>query len=133
MSTLRGTARQENTGSRRRRIETGLATENTEAAKKRTREHISRERDSLSEEPKVDGESLRCNVVVIDKTLQRKAGENEESIPEPKRCAPRARYLDHFGCTLRCPGWVSMPRGTARQAQTERCRRRVETESGGAL
>ena len=38
----------------------------------------------------MDGESLRCNVVVMDKTLQRKAGENEESVPEPKRvCTTR--------------------------------------------
>ena len=61
------------------------------------------------------------NFVMIDMDYKEKL-EMEEDVPVLER------DLEAFGFTARCPGCVSLLKGTARQAQTEICRRRIEVE-----
>ena len=46
-------------------------------------------------------------------------------------CTFSRENLEEFGFTTRCPGCMSLLRGTARQAHTENCRRRIEEELKG--
>ena len=57
--------------------------------------------------------------------------ETEEHVPVPKRVSMSRENLEEFGFTARCLGCTSLLRGTARQAHTENCRRRVEAELKG--
>ena len=57
--------------------------------------------------------------------------EAEEHVPVPKRVYISRENSKEFGFTARCPGCMSLLRGTARQAHTENCRRRLEEELKG--
>ena len=57
--------------------------------------------------------------------------EAEEHVPVPKRAYISQEILQEFGFAARCPGCMSLLRGTARQAHTEKCRRRIEEELKG--
>ena len=79
------------------------------------------------DDPKMDGERLKSEVVAMDKEYREKL-EAEEHVPVPKRVYISRKNLKEFGFTVRCPGCMSLLRGTARQAHTENCRRRIEEE-----
>ena len=57
--------------------------------------------------------------------------EAEEHVPVPKRVYISLENLEEFRFTARCTGCMSLLRGTARQAHTENCRRRLEEELKG--
>ena len=78
----------------------------------------------------MDGERLKSEVTVMDKEYKEKL-EAEEHVPVPKRVYTSRENLDEFGFTARCPGCMSLLRGTARQAHTKKCRRRLEEELKG--
>ena len=78
----------------------------------------------------MDGERLKSEVIVMDKEYKEKL-EAEEHVPVPKRVYISRENLEEFGFTVRCPGCMSLLRGTARQAHTESCRRRIEEELKG--
>ena len=82
------------------------------------------------DDPKMDGERLKSEVIVMDKEYKEQL-EAEEHVPVPKRVYVSRENLEEFGFTARCPGCVSLLRGTARQAHTENCRRRIEEELKG--
>ena len=82
------------------------------------------------DDPKVDGERLKSEVVTMDKEYTEKL-EAEEYVPVPKRVYISRENLEEFGFTARCPGCMSLLRKTARQAHTENCRRRIEEELKG--
>ena len=69
-------------------------------------------------------------MIVMDKEYKEKL-EAEEHVPVPKRVYISREYLEEFGFTARCLGCMSLLRGTARQADTENCRRRLEEELKG--
>ena len=52
----------------------------------------------------------------------------EETVP--RRMFIRKQDVEEHGYTVRCPGCVSILRGTARQEHTRKCRRRLEKELG---
>ena len=78
------------------------------------------------DDPKMGGKRLKSEVVTVDK--YREKLETEEHVPLPKRVYRSRENVGEFGFTARCPGCVSLLRGTARQAHTENCRRRIEEE-----
>ena len=82
------------------------------------------------DDPKMDGERLKSEVIVMDKEHKEKL-EAEEHVPVPKRVYISRENLAEFGFTARCPGCMSLLRGTARQAHTENCRRRLEEAPKG--
>ena len=82
------------------------------------------------DDPKMDGERLKSEVVVMDKEYRENL-EAEEHVPVPKRVYISRENLEEFGFTARCPGCMSLLRGTARLAHTENCRRRIEEELKG--
>ena len=57
---------------------------------------------------------------------------HEEAAEEvvPRRMFIRKQDVEEHGYTTRCPGCVSILRGTARQEHTAECRRRMEKELG---
>ena len=77
-----------------------------------------------------DGRRTSHEVVVMDKEYKEKL-ETEEHVPVPKRVYISREDLEEVGFTARCPGITSSLRGTAIQAHTENCRRRVEAELKG--
>ena len=78
----------------------------------------------------MDGERLEGEVVMMDKDYKEKL-ETEERLPVPKRVYSTREDLEEFGFTARCPGCMSLLKGSARQAHTENCRRRIELELRG--
>ena len=78
------------------------------------------------DDPKMVGERIKSEVVTMDK--YREKLEAEEHVPLPKRVYMSRENVEEFGFTARCPGCVSLHQGTARQAHTENCRRRIEEE-----
>ena len=80
----------------------------------------------------VDGEGMRTDVRVMDSEYrERLEAEAEDREPVPRRAYIHKRDLEKFGYTVGCPGCVSVVRGGARQAHTEKCRRRLEEELKG--
>ena len=84
----------------------------------------------IEDDPKMDGERLKSEVVTMDKKYREKL-EAEEHVPVPNRVYISRENLEKFGFTVRCPGCMSLLWGTARQAHTENCRRRIEEELKG--
>ena len=83
-----------------------------------------------NEDTKMDGEHLRSEVIVMNKEYKENF-EAEEHVPVPSECTFHVKMWREFGFTVRCPGCMSLLRGTARQAHTENCRRRIEEELKG--
>ena len=75
-------------------------------------------------------ENVSSEVVVMDKEYREKL-QAEEHVPVPKRVYISRENLKELGFTARCPGCMSLLRGTAKQAHTENCRRRLEEELKG--
>ena len=82
------------------------------------------------DDPRTDGEHLKSEVIVMNEEYKEKF-ETEEHVPVPKRVYISRENLEEFGFTARCPGCMSLLRGTARQAHAENCRRRIEEELRG--
>ena len=80
------------------------------------------------DDPKMDGERLKSEVIVMDKEYKEKL-EAEEHVPVPKRVYISRENLEEFGFTARCPGCMSLLRGTARQAHY---RKLSKANRGGA-
>ena len=77
-----------------------------------------------------DGERMETGVKVMDKEYRERVVE-EDHTPVPRRLYIQKADLEKVGYTAGCPGCISMLRGTARQAHSEGCRRRVEVELSG--
>ena len=73
-----------------------------------------------------DGEEMSRGVIVMDKDYKEKL--KAEVVPEavPRQMYIQKQDLEEHGYTERCPGCVSILRGTTRQAHLVGCRRRVE-------
>ena len=80
------------------------------------------------DDPKMDGERLKSEVIVMDKEYKEKL-EAEEHVPVPKRVYISLENLEEFGFTARCPGCMSLLRGTAR---TSAYGKLSKTNRGGA-
>ena len=78
----------------------------------------------------IDGEDLKLEVTVMDKDYRE--GMLGEVVEEavPRRMFIRKQDVEEHGYTVRCPGCVSILRGTARQEHSTECRRRLERELG---
>ena len=76
------------------------------------------------DDPKMDGERLKSEVIVMDKEYKEKL-EAEEHVPVPKRVYISRENLEEFGFTARCPGCMSLLRGL----RDKRIRKVVEDES----
>ena len=59
------------------------------------------------DDPKMDGERLKSELVVMDKEYREKL-ETEEFVPVPKRVYISRENLEDFGFTPRCPGCTSL-------------------------
>ena len=79
------------------------------------------------DEAKIDGETTNGVVVMMDTDYKEKL-EREEHIPVPKREKITRENSDKFGFTARCPGCMSLHRGTGGQAHREKYRRRLDME-----
>jgi hypothetical protein len=77
-----------------------------------------------------DGVDLKLEVTVMDKDhREQMRGEAvEEAVP--RRMFIRKQDVEEHGYTVRCPGCVSILKGTARQEHSTECRRRLERELG---
>ena len=80
---------------------------------------------------KADGEDLKLEVTIMDKDYRERIREEAGRETVPRRMFIRKEDVEEHGYTVRCPGCVSILRGTARQEHTEVCRRRLEKELGG--
>jgi len=78
----------------------------------------------------VDGEDLKLEVTVMDKDYRERVREEAAEETVPRRMFIRKQDVEEHGYTTRCPGCVSILRGTARQEHTAECRRRMEKEWG---
>ena len=78
----------------------------------------------------VDGEDLKLEVTVMDKDYRERVREEAAEETVPRRMFIRKQDVEEHGYTTRCPGCVSILRGTARQEHTAECRRRLEKELG---
>ena len=79
------------------------------------------------DDEKMDGERLEGEVVLMDKDFRDKL-EMEEHVSVSKRACISREDIETFGFTARCIGCLSIFKGTARQAHTKGCRRRIEGE-----
>ena len=73
----------------------------------------------------MDWERLKNEAVTMDKEYRKKLEWRNMSQCRREVCISREN-LEEFGFAARCPGCMSLLRGTARQAHTQNCRRRVE-------
>ena len=80
---------------------------------------VRRKSQGERDDPDMDGEKLKGEVVVVNRDGKKRLG-REEHVPVPKRRVHITREnLDEFGFTARCLGFMSWFRRTARQAHTE--------------
>ena len=77
-----------------------------------------------------EGDQMKTEVVVMDKDYKERH-QQEEHVAVPRSMYIAKGDLEAHGYTARCPGCISILRGTARQAHTEGCRRRLEKEMAG--
>ena len=81
------------------------------------------------EDPKADGEDMRTAVAVMDKEYRERLGEELAGYEAvPRRVYLQKGDFERHGYTKGCPGCISMLKGSARQAHSELCRRRMEGE-----
>ena len=84
------------------------------------------------EDPKADGENMKTEVTVMDKEYRERLDEERMGYEAvPRRVYLQKGDFERHGYTKGCPGCVSILKGTARQAHSERCRRRMEGEIKG--
>ena len=78
----------------------------------------------------VDEEHLMLKVTAMDKDYRERVREEAAEEAVPRRMFIRKQDVEEHGYTTRCPGCVSILRGTARQEHTAECRRILEKEWG---
>ena len=78
-----------------------------------------------------DGEDLKTEVTIMDKDYKEKISEEASGEVVPRRMYIRKSDVEEHGYTVRCPGCVSILRGTARQEHSDACRRRTLTGRRG--
>ena len=74
----------------------------------------------------VDGDDLKLEVTVMDKDYRERMREEAADEAVPRRMFIRVLDVDEHGYALRCPGCVTILRGTARQEHSADCRRGLE-------
>ena len=84
----------------------------------------------MSEEKVGQGEMLKNDVTIMDKDYRERVQEEEQEAV-PRKVYISKEDVETFGYTARCPGCVSILRGTARQQHSEQCRKRLEKELAG--
>ena len=73
------------------------------------------------------GEDAKLEVRIMDTEYRERLElERDSHVAEPRRLYLRKEDFEVHGYTVNCPGCVSVLRGTARQAHTDACRRRME-------
>jgi hypothetical protein len=77
-----------------------------------------------------EGEDLKLEVTIMDKDYKEKMRGEAEGERVPRRMFIKKEDVEEHGYTVRCPGCVSILRGTARQEHSMECRRRLEKELG---
>ena len=94
------------------------------------REGVRRKSQGERDDPDMDGEKLKGEVVVVNRDGKERLG-REEHVPVPKRRVHITREnLDNFGFTARCLGFMSLLRrdgttGTHRGPKKWKQRRRA--------
>ena len=84
------------------------------------------------EDEKADGEAMKAEVTIMDKEYRERMEEGRQSYePVPRRVYLQKSDFERYGFSMGCPGCVSILKGTARQAHSEGCRKRMETEMKG--
>ena len=78
----------------------------------------------------VDGVDLKLEVTVMEKDYCERVRKEAAEEAVPRRIFIRKQDVKEYGYTSRCPGCVSILRGTARQGHSAECRRRMEKELG---
>ena len=79
------------------------------------------------DDPKMDGERLKSEVIVMDKEYKEKL-KTEEHVPVPKRVYISRENLEEFGFTERCPGCMSFASGNC---ETSTYRKLSKANRGG--
>ena len=76
---------------------------------------------------KMDGEAMKSAVTIMDKDFRERLEEQRAGYEAvPRRVYLQRGDFEKHGYTQRCPGCVSILKGTTRQAHSEACRRRME-------
>jgi hypothetical protein len=70
-----------------------------------------------------EGEDLKMEITIMDKDYKEKMAGETEAERVPRRMFIRKEDVEVHGYTVRCPGCVSILRGTARQEHSAECRR----------
>ena len=78
-----------------------------------------------------DGEDLKTEVTVMDEHYKERVREGATGEAIPRRMYIKKSDVEEHGYTARCPGCISILRGTARQEHTVECRTRIEKEMEG--
>ena len=77
-----------------------------------------------------DGEELKTEVTIMDKDYRERVRDSEgEAVP--RKVYISREDVEVHGYTVKCPGCVSILRGTARQQHSGECRKRMEKELAG--
>ena len=84
----------------------------------------------MSEGGETEGEGMKQEVRIMDKEYRERM-RLEECEPVPRQVYIRKEDLETLGYTEGCPGCKSILRGTARQAHSIGCRKRIEKELEG--
>ena len=69
-----------------------------------------------------EGEDLSTEVTIMDKDYKEKVKEEAREQGVPRRVYIKREDVEKHGYTSRCPGCISILRGTARQEHNEQCR-----------
>ena len=84
----------------------------------------------MTEEKAGDGEELKTEVTIMDKDYRERVRDSEgEAVP--RKVYISREDVEVHGYTAKCPGCVSILRGTARQQHSDECRKRLEKELAG--
>ena len=72
-----------------------------------------------------DGDDLKTDVTIMDKDYREKIRDEPKGEVVPRRMYIKKSDVEEHGYTVRCPGCISILRGTARQEHSDACRRRL--------
>ena len=78
-----------------------------------------------------DGEAMKGEVRIMDKEYRERMQMEGHEETVPRRVYIKKDDLETFGYTVGCPGCISILKGTARQAHSEACRKRMEEKLKG--
>ena len=78
-----------------------------------------------------DVEDLKADVTIMDKDYRERIRNEEQHEAVPRRMYISKDDVEIHGYTQRCPGCVAILRGTANQAHSVGCRKRLEEAMSG--